>query len=440
MGFALAQELDEEGHEVVVMDRDPSRIDLARTQLDVLGIAGSGLNLRGLREAGLESADLLIATTGLDEVNIVACLLAREIGVRRRIARVHFQDLIEDIAEVELSVLGVDELVNPAEVTVRQLFDMVRTPGTLETAEFADGAMVLRGLRVLPHSRFLKAPLQGLRAMTKHPFVITGVRRGEQFLVPKGDFSAEEHDIIYVVTAAPHLQAFLRAFGFRQRRDQRVIIYGASTIGRHLAARLELVEREVMLIEPSHEKCARASEELRHTSVIHGTPLDSHLMEALNVAEADYFLGVSDSEETNLTGALWAKRLGARRAITLTQLPEHVALFEDLPVDAVVCPIALTVGAILRRVREGTILSLFRLAGERGEAMEVVAQEGSPAAGKVIRDIDFPAGVVAAAVVGSGAPQVAGGNTLIAPGDRVVVVARVDALDDALALFDGDNG
>ncbi|MBD3177009.1 MAG: Trk system potassium transporter TrkA [Armatimonadia bacterium] len=437
MGFTLAQQLDEEGHRVVVVDRDPDRVELARTQLDVMGIVGSGLNLKALREADLETSDLLIAATDLDEVNIVACLLAREIGVRRRIARVHFAELLDDIAEVELSVLGVDELVNPAAVTVGQLYDMITTPGTLETAEFAEQSMVLRGLRVTAGSRFLSASLQGLRAMVSEPFVITGVRRGNDFLVPRGPFKAQEGDIIYVVTTADHLQPFLRFFGFRERRDQRIILYGASTIGRHLAARLERVEREVILIEPSREKCTRAAEELRHTSVIHGSALDSHLMEALHVGSANYFVGVSDSEETNLTGALWAKRLGVRRAITLTQQPDHVALFEDLPVDAVVCPISLTAGVILRRVREGKILSLFRLAGGRGEALEVVVQSGAPAAGRAIKEVDFPEGVVLAAVVGASGARIAGGETQINAGDRVVMVVRIDALDEALALFGG---
>lgn len=439
MGFDLARQLDLEGHEIFVIDRDPQRIERARTRLDVMAVVGSGARLGTLKEINALGADLLIAATNSDEVNIVACLIAREAGISRRISRVKSKELVADLQDTDISVLGVDEFVNPEQVTVERLQHMVMTPETTETAEFADGRIILRALRIDKESPLAGEPLQGLHSMFTAPFLISAVRRADELIVPTGNFQLEENDVAYTIMDVATLDSFLDAFKFNRKRTGRVMIAGADRIGVDLCVAIEKRISDVILIDPDESACARAAEQVSRASVIKGSPLDQGLLEDLKVGGIDFFLGVSDSDELNLSSALLAKRLGIPRTLVLASMPEYVTLFESLPVDTVVSPVLLSVGAILRSVRKGKVHSLFKLAGTRGEALEIEVDASSAVVGKSLREISFPTGCILAAVTGDSIACIPVGNTVIHAGDRVVVVALRETCEEAVQLFSGDT-
>lgn len=435
MGFALAQQLDHEGHEIYLVDPRADQVELARVRLDAMAREGSGCDLELLREMGLTGADLWIAVSGSDEVNIVSCLVARELGAKRRIARIESSELAENMRSIPPAVLGVDEFVNPREVTVERLHHIVSTPGTTMSAEFEEGKIVLRGLWVEEGSQLTGSPLASLQALFADHFLVAAVKRGENLFVPSGQFQIQAGDVVYVVMAAGLLEEFLETFHFQVAPSTRVFLFGASDIALDLALRLEDSFRDVVLLADEREACDRAASLLPKTSVIHGSPLDQDLMIDLKVETADAFLGLSQSEELNFSSALLARRLGARSSLMLTRTPEHVALFDTLPLDAVVNPAILSVGAILRSARAGTVLSLFKIAGDLGEAIEVEALRDAPAVGKPLKDCDLPDGMVVAAVTGPAGPRVAGGGTVIEPGNRVVLVALKERIRQAIKAF-----
>ncbi len=435
MGFALAQEFDAAGHEVYLVDTRAECVELARTRLDVMAVRGSGCSISLLREVGAKEADLLLAVSGSDEVNTVACLIGRELGIHRRIARIESSDLAGNMRELDPAVLAVDEVVNPREVTVNRLEHIVRNPGTTMSAEFEGGRLVMRGLRVEAESPLTSAPLAKLHEPLPGRFLVTLVMRGDDLFVPTGDFLIERGDTIFVVLGEEHLEAFLHTFGFPERQARRVFVYGASEIGLDVCHRLSGKVRDVILLDEKLDACHAAGHELDDISIIHGSPLEKDLMTDLKIEGADAFLGLSGDGASNLTSALLARRLGAGICVMLTETPEHVALFDTMALDAVINPATLSVGAILRRARAGAVLSLFKIAGDRGEALEVEAQAGGSAVGKPLRDISFPSGAVLASVSGSGGVLLPSGDTVVSPGDRVVIVALREKIADALRLF-----
>lgn len=433
MGFGLAHELDREGHQVSVVDPRADRAEIAHTKLDVMAFTGSGCSREVLCQAGTDGADLLLAVSGSDEVNIVSCLIARELGVARRMARIESPGLSEEVPHLG-SVLGVDEFINPRHITAERLHRIVSRPGISEAAEFAGGRIVLTALRVDAPSPLTRATLAEIRQRFVERFVVTAVRRGKDFVVPTGSFQIEEGDIVYAVTHADMLDRFLALANPDLRDPSQVFIYGASVVALHLCRRLSREKRELVLVDDDPGRCNHAAEQLIHTAIVQGSPIDSDMMIDLNISQSA-FLGLSESTEANVASAVMAKRLGARRAIVLVSQPDEAATFDLPPVDAVVCPMVLSVGAILRSVRAGRVISLFKLAGNRGEAIEIEAQEGAPSVGRPLREVQFPSGAVVAAVHAGGGVQVASGETVIQPGDHVIVVTLLDAVHEVIRLF-----
>ena len=440
MGFSLAQELDTEGHAVSVIDPRQDRAEIARKRLDVMSFEGSGCSREMLTAARAEKADLLLAVSGSDEVNIVSCLLARELGVRRRIARIESKELIRDVHDLH-AVLGIDEFVTPRRVTTERLHRILAKPGMKESAEFAGGRIVLCAMRVEVESDLTAQPLASLRERFPENFIVAAVRRGDDLFIPTGTFEIRIGDVVYVVTSADLLDDFRTRFNLHRSGTKRVFVYGASDIGMELSRMLVAERYDVVLLEEDERMCELAAERLPRTAVIRGSPLDRELMLDLKIADSTFF-GLKDRAEANFAGAVTARRLGARRAVMLAEDPDQVPVFDHPPIDAVVNPIALSVGAILRTLRAGRVVVLFRLAGRRAEALEIEAEEGAPGTGRPLRelrDLPFPDGAVVAAVTGERGPRIASGETVIQPGDHVIVVALSSVVHEVIELFSGNG-
>lgn len=435
MGFHLAEELDREGQDVVLLDPDPERVEAMRTRLDVMAVIGSGCSLQTLRDLNIGDTDLMIAVTNSDEVNFVACLLARHLGVGRRIARVQSATLASEVEGLAPDLLGVDEVISTVDITAQRLAEMVTTPGTTESAEFAGGRMVLRALTVPGGSPLARAPLREVHRQLSEPFLIAAVRRGSEVSIPTGDFQVAEGDRIYAVVRPEHLDELLEGFKLRRRSSRRVMIFGATPVGKLLCRHLEKRDRDVVLVDPDAEACEQAGKELRQTSVIRGSALEQDLMEDLKIRSVDYFLGLTEEDEANLSSALLANRFGVANAVMLASNPDYVDLFAGLPLAAVVSPILLSVGAVLALIRGSRVFSLFRLAGNRAEALEVEAAARAPAVGVALRDFRFPPGVVVMAVMSGDDVVIPGGDTVVRPGDRVVIMTMRDREREGVRLF-----
>lgn len=440
MGFSLAHQLDDEGHDVSGVDPRPDRVELAGARLDVLAVRGSGVSRDALDAAKAQGADLMVAVSGSDEVNIVSCLIGRELGIKRKIARIQSNVLAAEMGDLH-DVLGVDDFVTPGRVTVKHLSRVITAPGTTDSAEFAHGRIILRGLRVEGKSVLSSGPLSEVRKRFPEKFLVTAVRRENDIFVPSGDFRVEEGDVVYVSMKAEVFDDFLEAFGLQSPPVRRVVIAGASDIGLDLCAEMADCKYDIVLLEEDRRRCDEAAEALPYASVIHGSPLDRGLMLDLKI-EGSLFMGLSRSTEANFAGVVAAKRLGAHHGVMLASTPEEIEIFEQPPVDAVVNPITLSVGAVLRAVRAGKVLFLFKLAGQRAEALEIEAEEGTPGTGCKLAELRsrFPKDAVIAAVETPDGAHVASGDTVVRAGDHVIVVALRKSVPEVVRLFSRKGG
>ena len=385
----------------------------------------------------MENADLAIAASGSDEVNIVSCLVARELGIKRCIARIESEELANNLREMPLSALGIDEFVNPREETVRRLADIVRTPGTTMTAEFDDGKFQLRGLRVEKESQLTSRPLVELQALFVEHFLVPAVQRGDQLIIPRGNFTIRTGDVVYILLQTDTFQNFLSLFEFDSNKTKRVFVFGASQLGIELVETLEkTIPGALILLEEDWDRRENASSQIIKSPIINGSAQDMTLMQDLKIATADFFVGTSDSEELNFSSALLAKRMGSNYGVMITDHPDHVELFDTLPIDAVISPAIISVGAILKAARSGAVLSMFNIAGGRGEALELVAQPNCRNIGKTLKDISFPEGAMVAAIANDEGFHIASGNTIIEAGSSIILISKKKNIKEAIELFE----
>lgn len=434
MGFSLAQHLEEEGHHLIVVDTDKDKIQHTTTMVDALGIAESGFNLSSMEDKNLLDADLLIAVTGSDETNLIICLLAEGLNIPKRIARIESSKLINELATNH----GID-FINPEQITIERLKTMCTSSGTTDNTAFASGAILMRALLIGEKNNFVGKTLSELRQKSDFPFVVAMVRRGEELFAARGDTTFMAKDTIYVFINKNSIDTFIKNHGFRSCA-KRVIIFGASSLGTKLCTELEEHIDDLILIEPDKDIVEQCSANLLSTSIIHGSPFEKNLLQDLKCSNADYFIALSNNDEANLAVALMAKRLGALTTVTLTSQPEYVEIFEPLPhLDAVVSPIFLSVGNVLREVRGEKILSLTMFAGRRGEAFEVEILEGSPVDGKAVREAGFPDGLVLAAITVGNSTFLPDGDTVLKAGMNLIAVAARDVVSEVMNLFGSEK-
>ncbi len=316
---------------------------------------------------------------------------------------------------------------------------MITSEGTTDSTSFADGAILLRAFLADENTTITNKPLAELRANYQKTFIVAAIKRETKFFVATGNTEVQTGDTIYTLLEKNDLDSFVEHFHFKSTA-RRVIVYGATKLGVKLCQGLEKQTEspisDLILIDQCDKACESASESLSSTSIIKGSPFEKRLLSELKTENSDYFISLSDNDEGNLAAALMAKRLGARTTITLTSQPEYVEIFEPLPhIDAVVSPIFLCVGSILKLVRSGRVHSLSMIAGRRGEAIEVEVMEDAPIAGKTVKEIDFPAGMVLAAILDSDGASLPDGNTSIEVGQRVISVVMKDTVTEAMKLF-----
>jgi len=437
VGFNLASTLSGEGHDVSVVELRPEPLAKVRDRLDVSAVEGSGTNAATLLEAGVKEADLFIAVTEVDEVNMVACALAHALGPGRRIARVRNRDFAGRDSIVPKRTFGISRIINQDEVTVAALVQAITDPGVTDTAEFADGEILLRGTVLAEDSPFLNVRLVDLRhRFPDIPFLIAAVDRDEEITIPDGDTVLQARDRIFVILRRDGLPEFRRQVQGKRAKVQRVVIYGASRVGRELARKLEPRVENVVLIEKDPLRAQAAAAELDRTLVLKGAITDPSIRDDAHLAGADYLVATSQVDEMNLVAAAICHRLpNGPRIGVVTSDADFVPALNALELDLVINERLITVEAILRFVRPGRYLSVKRLNEAGAEIMEVSVQRGARADGRALKDLGLPTGALVVAVNREGQAILPSGSTVILHGDTVVLVALPAARETAARMF-----
>ncbi len=425
LGLNIARRLSEERNEVVMVSEDEAALHQIQDALDVGVVIGKGSSPSVLREAGLASADIVVAASGSDEINIVACLIAETATEHIvRVARIHDPAYLGADGVIDQSALRIDLLISPEEEVANAVVALARVPGATDVLEFADGRVLAVGAEVDGRSPLLGRPLKELARRSGGSLRVAGVYRGEMVGAPNPDIRLEEGDVLFLVADRPTVRRAMTSLGKRWVRTRNVLIAGGGWEGVAIARRLAAAGVHTKIIERDSGVCDEISQFLDDTLVLNGDAMDDRMMADEGGAHADMVIAALGDDNDNLFTALQAKRLGARRVAALIDTPERMPFASTIGVDIVLSPLLTSLNPILQFVRRGDVVAVRTLRASLVEGIEFVATEGSGIVGLPLALLHMPHGSLVGAIVRDEQVFIPDGSTVVQPGDRVILFAR----------------
>ncbi len=429
VGRHLCQQLSLEDHEVVLVDRDAGHLRRVERDLDILAIQGNGASAKTLEQAEISKAELFIAVTDIDEVNLIACILAKEYGVVRRIARVRNQEYLSLNSPLKEHRLGIDLIINPDQAMAQEILRISRVSEAFEVVDFAHGEVALVGYQIKednPACGISLAELKALRGL--YNYVVVAIVRDHETIIPRGGDTIRPGDRIYLVAKRQNIAAVEDLLNLRSRAPKKVFVIGGGQVGLLVAKELESQGVDVYLVESDPLRCELLAENLANTVVLNFDGLDAHELISEGIDTADLVVAVTDGDTTNILSSLLAKHHGARKCITRISRPDFIPLLGKLGIDVALSSRLVAANMILRFVRRGAILAVAALLGSDAEVVEYVLSERWMYAGKRLADIEFPAGAVVGALIRKNEVIIPTGDTVLGPGDRLVIFSMKKAV------------
>jgi trk system potassium uptake protein TrkA len=437
VGSTLAEKLSGDGHDVVLVEQNQDLISDLNERLDVQTIRGNGATVPVLVKAGIEDADLLLATTDSDESNMVVALVGSVIfNVPKVAARLRDTAHEEGFRRIAREPGEERVAINPDLAAVEKILSLMPVPGAVDAVSFFDGRLLIAGFHIKSGSEFAGLLLSHLRLLfPATPVLVVAIRRDGRWRVPFGDDEIRAGDLVYLAMDPSELDNVLVLLGLHRGVERRVMIAGASRIGVALARRLEQGGVPVTLLEENRSACDRAAADLGDTLVIHGSPTDRDLLREEGADRVEGFVACTDWHEENVVACLLAGRMGAAHTFALVDNAALSGLIGDLGIDAIISPRLLSVSLVLHFVRKGRIKSVAALLEDSVEVFEVEAAEGSRLVSSSLAELGLPRGMLMVAVQREDRIFIPGGDDRIEPGDQVIVAAEVEMaprLDDVL--------
>ena len=429
VGWQIARHLSGERNDVTVVDQDPELVRRATDSLDVQGVAGFASYPDILDRAGARDADMIIAATQSDEVNMVTCQVAHSVfGINRKIARLRSQSYLDAIYSdlYRREHMPIDVVISPEREVAAAALQRLSAPAAFDTERFMDGQAQLLGILIEEECPVVHTPLRQLTDLfSTLRAVVVGVRREGVLFAPNAGDQLFVGDECYVFAHVDDVPRTMEVFGKRIAKQERVVMVGGGNVGLAVASELESRANRVRakVIEKDRKRAEIAAEALERTIVLHGDGLDVALLTEAGVSRADAMLAVTDDDKTNMLAAVRAKSEGCPYAIALINDPTLVPLMGPLGIDAYINPRATTVSSILRHIRHGRVRAVYSIGDAEAEVIEAEVLSTSPMAGKRIADIDFPEGVLVGAVRKGGTVTRPLGSTRIDEGDVIALFA-----------------
>ena len=440
VGYGLASRLSAENNTVTVVDLSSELIRKITTDLDVRGVVGHGSHPDVLKRAGVENADMIIAVTYSDEVNMIACQVAHSLfDVPTKVARVRAQSYLakeyNDLYSREN--MPIDIIISPEIEIGRSILRRLNTPGAFNVVSFAEGRVKMLGVKIGEECPIVDTPIKqipdlfpGLHA------AIVGITRDGEIFAPLPDDPLNVGDEAYFITQSEHSNRLLEIIGNRDSKARHIVIIGGGNIGAYVAAELESVSGvRVRIIERNKEQAEIAAEALKRTVILNGDAMEATIQEEAGVANAEMVICLTNDDKANILSAVLAKKLGANQTISLINEVSMQEMQSELGIDMVIDPRASTISSILRHVRRGRILDVYSLEQGLAEVMEGEVLETSPLSGKSIRDAGLIDGVTIGAVIQNGRVLYPTLDTIIKTGDHIVLLAEKSAMKDIEHIF-----
>lgn len=435
VGFHLAKVLSQDGHDIVVIDKDPERAERANEHLDVMVLEGTSTSPSLLMKAGAAESDLLIGVTSSDEVNLVACTMARQLGTKRTLARVGNPELISEDTKFSPKQWGIDLTIYPDGIAAEEIVRLIKRSSATDVLEFAEGKVQLLGIRLDAESPIINKKLRDVvRDFENITFRSVAITRGPQTIIPTGEDVLKRGDQVYVISKTEHVPEMLKLAGKQDKPIRNIMILGGEKIGRRIAQQLE-EDINVKLIESNKDRAFQLADELKKTLVIQGEGKDIDLLVQEGLIDMDVYIAATSDEETNIISCLMAKHLGVSKTIALIENQDYLPLAGSIGLDTAVNKKLSAANAILKFVRRGEIVSVTALHGLDAEVIELVAQAGSEITKKPLQDVDFPKGALIGCVIHNGSFTIPVGKTRVSADDRVVIFTLPQAVRNVEKLF-----
>ena len=442
VGFTLAEHLSREEHDVTIIDTSDNALQKASDTLDVMCIKGNGASLTALKEAGADTADLLIAVTNLDEVNMVCCLTGKRLGAKYTIARVRNFEYTAAQGMLKMG-MGIDLLINPENDTAVEISRILRFPSAANIETFYRGRVELMSFRAREEDFFIGQPLSALsRKVRDLPILFCAAERNEEVLIPDGSFVPQVGDKLYLIGAPLGLHGFFELMGRYAPKIRNVFVVGGGRITFYLAALMERMNMKVTIVERKEERCRQLSELLPHTLVINGDGTDQELLESENMAANDAFVALTDRDEDNLIISLYALQKGLKKVVAKCNRQNYTGIVQHLGLDSVISPKLITAGHILQVVRgmqnsKGSVMNaLYRIAEGGAEAAEFAVNGTTRHLHPPLKDLRLKRGVLIAVIIHQGQVIIPVGSSVISSGDTVIIISRGMGILDVNDIYD----
>ena len=442
VGFTLAEHLSQEEHDVTVIDTNDDALRRASESLDVMCVKGNGASISALRESGADTADVVIAATSMDEVNMVCCLTAKRLGAKYVIARVRNVEYAAELATLKQE-LGIDMVINPENATAVEISRLLRFPSAANIETFYRGRVELIGFRVQEGDFIVGHPLSAQsHKLQELPMLMCAVERCGEVTIPDGSFVPQAEDRLYLIGQPSGLTDFFKLLGRYTPRLKDVFLVGGGRIAHYLTAILEHLGMRVKIVERSMDRCRHLSEVLPRTMVICGDGTDQELLEQENISAADAFVALTDRDEDNLIISLYAMQQGLKKVVAKSNRQNYAGIARAVGLDSVISPKFITANQILQVVRgmqnsKGSVMNaLYRIAGGHAEAMEFLANDTTRNLGIPLKDLRLKKGILIAVLVHQNRIIIPDGSSILSQGDTVIIVSRNHGILDIKDIYD----
>jgi len=437
VGYNLAKMLCYEHHDIVIIERDNERVKRAQDHLDVKVLQGSGTDFDLLEQAGIEKADMVVAVSNNDEVNIMACMIASQYNVDKKIARVKNKKFIQPDAPLTAEKMNIDLIIHPESEVAKAVVKLLHQTAATDVLEFADGQIVLIGIQLDKSTELIDVSMADAANRYQHMhFRTVAILRRDRTIIPTGTTTFMKGDRIYITTRKKNVDEIIRLTGKENAKIENVMILGGGQTGAEIARLLEK-ETNVKIIESNVDKSVMLADTLHKSLVIRGDGRDLNLLAVEGIIDMDAFISVTGDDETNIISCLMAKHLEVPRIISLINKTDYTPIIPTIGIDAYVSKQFITVDNILKFIRKGSIVSVASIPGLSAEVIEYIAGDGAKITKKAVKELQLPKGSILGAVSRGGEKVfIPVGDSVIQSGDKVVVFAQPTAIKDIGKMFD----
>lgn len=427
IGKTLAKQLAAEGHDLTLIDEKNRVLESVVEQFDAMGVCGNCASMEVLKSAGVENADLVIAVTNADEVNLLCCLTAHGLNPKvHTIARIRDPEYAEQIMTMR-EVFPLSMTVNPEKRAAQEIERLLKFPGFLRRESFAKGRAEIVELRVDKDSPIKNVSLMDMRNVVKCKVLVCAVLRDGEAVAPRGNFVLQEGDRIFVTAATSELAQLLKNLGIITHRVRRVLLCGGGKVSFYLASLLEKGNMDVRLLEKNYDRCVALAEDLPDTSVVYGDCSNMNVLENQGFDQCDALVALTGLDETNMIVALYGEKRGIRQIITKISREENGNIANELALGSVINPRELCSNHIVRYVRAmenqvGAAVSVHAIADGQAEAVEFLVDDATRNCGVPLKEMKLKKNVLMAAITHGAKTQIPNGDSAFVRGDTVVVV------------------